>query len=917
MMVLNRVPTMKNLGKLNRPCSSRSVEIFVHYPILDQPPDFEQIRNLGGHVLNQYEEIHLLYIKIPINNLSRIKDLNGLNVFPDTQYKGCTAQSVEIIKPSASWAAIETQFGFAINGTGINISVIDTGINKTHPDLWGKVLAEYDFVNSDTDATDDHGHGTHLAGIIAGTGNESISYAGVAPDANLLSAKVLDAGMSGWGSDIIDGILWSVANDADVINLSIEPISGGATNGTDALSLAIDWAVRQGVTVIVAAGNNPGHYQVGPPGVANGAITVGATDDIDTIWSNSSSGPSLDFRLKPDICAPGINIISCRASITLPFGNGGDDYYCEASGTSQAAAHVSGVAALLLQAHPSWGPADVKAALLGTTEELGGEIYERGTGRVDAVASTNNSILTDPLLDLKLFGGNATFSTNLTLRNIMNRPISCNLTADPSITLTPITLIIPALSTGTINLTYTPNLWDAFYQEKVIRITYEGIERRIHLCHLYPRIPFTSNATSIIYNSSFSLSGNITLDQYIQSDLVNISLEIWAGPTHLATQPITSTTGTFTFPTLSNASLYRETHPLQVRLVQDGEVKFINQTLFAVQGWASSISAPQYQGRQGSSLRLEWTLTDSYIGEFNSTVEVYLQSGSNWISIGNSTTGSLDYTLALSPGTYNYRLDFNGDEIHEPTLPFYSTIRVEPVETLWDKYGVWIIVGISLFAIVFAVRTMVIRIHKSEPPILPRRKTDARIKEVKGQPPPTFKTQPKDPIEPKPLPTITSKPPLRKTPRTAPVDFTPLYRRSYLGEPPILEPILPSYDELFRRLRDTKPLPKREKRFIGNAIQLEQEYRYEDALKLVEAETALFGEASSPELQKFCKIHRGVNLIMLDRELEAIAALEDELYGLFEEKDKIPFYRLLSLAYTRLGDSELASTYRQLYKRGL
>lgn len=88
MMVLNRVPTMKNLGKLNRPCSSRSVEIFVHYPILDQPPDFEQIRNLGGHVLNQYEEIHLLYIKIPINNLSRIKDLNGLNVFPDTQYKG-------------------------------------------------------------------------------------------------------------------------------------------------------------------------------------------------------------------------------------------------------------------------------------------------------------------------------------------------------------------------------------------------------------------------------------------------------------------------------------------------------------------------------------------------------------------------------------------------------------------------------------------------------------------------------------------------------------------------------------------------------------------------------------------------------------------------------------------------------------
>lgn len=214
-------------------------------------------------------------------------------------------------------------------GRGVRVAVLDTGIDRTHPDLRTAISATRDFTG--TGIRDLNGHGTHVAGIIAARLN-NVGFVGVAPEARLLIGKVLDNNGSGSFQWISRGIDWAVRQRADVISISL----GGAT-GTNGLFTAIHDALRRGVFVTCAAGNEGSLFQnsIGYPGRYGSVITVGSHDEDGNASGFSSRGGELDFL------APGSNIWST-------YMNGG---YAELSGTSMATPFVAGLAALVIAKH--------------------------------------------------------------------------------------------------------------------------------------------------------------------------------------------------------------------------------------------------------------------------------------------------------------------------------------------------------------------------------------------------------------------------------------------------------------------------------------------------------------------------------------------------------------------------------------
>ncbi|MEJ2854090.1 MULTISPECIES: S8 family serine peptidase [unclassified Saccharothrix] len=269
-----------------------------------------------------------------------------------------------------------------LDGSGVKVAVVDTGVDAEHPDLAGRVAAAADFT-ADGDTVDRHGHGTHVASTIAGTGASSGGrYRGVAPGATLLSAKVFDRDGSGDESQVMAGIEWAVAQGADVVNLSL---GAGVTDGSDPLSELVDTlSERTGTLFVVAAGNSgSGDRTVTTPGAAARALTVGAVDRDDKLAWFSSRGPRLrDALVKPEIVAPGVDIVAARAAGTS-LGTPVDDHHTAASGTSMATPHVTGAAALLAQQHPDWTGQALKDTLASTAKDVGHKWYEQGAGRLD------------------------------------------------------------------------------------------------------------------------------------------------------------------------------------------------------------------------------------------------------------------------------------------------------------------------------------------------------------------------------------------------------------------------------------------------------------------------------------------------------------------------------------------------------
>ncbi len=321
------------------------------------------------------------------------------NIYPNYIVNVTLSDSVSLIGADDVWQMQDTS-GDNITGRGVTVAVIDTGIYREHPDFKGKAIIENDFVPStdpycgdgddDALAQDDNGHGTHVAGIVAANGQ----LKGVAPDASLMIGKVLGGQLGcGYNSWIIQGIEWAVdpnhdgdfSDGANVISMSL----GGPGNPDDPQSSAVDTAVSNGVVVVVAAGNSgPDEQTIGSPGTAKKAITVGATDKYDSIAYFSSRGPVVwenGSIIKPDIVAPGVDICSAQYDSVWNDLKCFDDAHVAISGTSMATPHVSGVVALLKQAHPDWTPEEIKMALRATAINLGQDINAQGYGRIDAL----------------------------------------------------------------------------------------------------------------------------------------------------------------------------------------------------------------------------------------------------------------------------------------------------------------------------------------------------------------------------------------------------------------------------------------------------------------------------------------------------------------------------------------------------
>jgi hypothetical protein len=261
------------------------------------------------------------------------------------------------------------------DGAGSTVAIIDTGIDGNHSSLDDqdddpttndpKVIAFYDPVNNpsltngtEVFAYDDQGHGSHCAGTTAGTGAPTYDHIGMAPQASLVGVKVLDAGGSGSFATVMAGMEWTVENryKFNIRAASMSLGGPGAIEWTsseeDSVNRYANEMVRAGIALFIAAGNTAVSAQIGTPGSAEDAITVGALDKNSAIAVYSSQGPTEEGRIKPNIAYVGSNVMS------VAFNTG--DQYTDMSGTSMATPGAAGVAALMLQANPDLSPFDIR-----------------------------------------------------------------------------------------------------------------------------------------------------------------------------------------------------------------------------------------------------------------------------------------------------------------------------------------------------------------------------------------------------------------------------------------------------------------------------------------------------------------------------------------------------------------------------
>lgn len=286
---------------------------------------------------------------------------------------------------SRQWAfdtlKAETAWRYSV-GKGVTVAVVDTGVQSNHPDLAGKVLSGYDVLDRGTPADDAHGHGTHVAGIIAAIANNRTGVAGMTRGARILPVRVLNENGSGDTAGLAEGIRWAADHGANVINLSL-----AAKLSDTATKSAVAYALSKNIVVVAAAGNDscgslgwsPTSYPAAYPGV----IGVGS------IESNGSKSSFSDCGSWVDLTAPGGRIMSTMIRNSNSALNCAvSSYYCSLSGTSMATPYVAAAAALAIEAiGPTWSQAGVQSVLTGTATDRGaaGRDDRYGYGLVDPV----------------------------------------------------------------------------------------------------------------------------------------------------------------------------------------------------------------------------------------------------------------------------------------------------------------------------------------------------------------------------------------------------------------------------------------------------------------------------------------------------------------------------------------------------
>ncbi|MFD9598915.1 S8 family serine peptidase [Streptomyces sp. NPDC059970] len=381
---------------------------------------------------------------------------NGIaKLWLDGRVEAALKDSVPQVNAPQAWAE-------GYDGKGSKVAVLDTGIDATHPDVKDRILETKSFVPGE-EVLDKHGHGTHVASTIAGSGAASAGVnKGVAPGADLIIGKVLSNEGSGADSGIIEAMEWAKAEGADVVSMSLG--SSIPDDGSDPMSQAVDaLSADDGPLFVIAAGNAYGAGTIGSPGSAEKALTVAAVDKQDNRADFSSMGPLVrSYGLKPDLSAPGVNI-NAAASQAVPGVSG---MYRSMSGTSMATPHVAGAAAVLKQRHPDWSGQRIKDALMSSSKKLDAYTpYEQGTGRLDVKAAVDTTIEATGSVAVASYdwphsASDPVAQRTITYRNTGTKDVTLDLATDTdadAYTLSTKQLTVPAGSTAEAVLSLDPS----------------------------------------------------------------------------------------------------------------------------------------------------------------------------------------------------------------------------------------------------------------------------------------------------------------------------------------------------------------------------------------------------------------------------------------------------------------------------
>lgn len=277
----------------------------------------------------------------------------------------------------------EDAYRMGLTGKGVGVAVLDTGIFR-HRDFDDRIIGFADMVSHRSVPYDDCGHGSHICGIIGGSGAASDGrYRGMAPGCSLVVVKVLDRRGNGYASDVIEGISWILRQKERlgirILNISVGSCGKRGMNENSALVKAVNRAWDAGLVVVVAAGNNgPKRMSITTPGISRKVITVGCSDDNTEVMVGghrmvdySGRGPTVACICKPDVVAPGSRVVSCANRI---------DKYAIKSGTSMSTPIVSGAIALLLEKYPTISNRDVKLKLMESSTDIGLPRNQQGWG---------------------------------------------------------------------------------------------------------------------------------------------------------------------------------------------------------------------------------------------------------------------------------------------------------------------------------------------------------------------------------------------------------------------------------------------------------------------------------------------------------------------------------------------------------
>lgn len=283
----------------------------------------------------------------------------------------------------------ERAYKLGLSGKNITVAIMDTGI-APHPDFDNRIVDFLDFCDNRIAVYDDNGHGTHVAGIVGGSGKMARErsgvafYSGVAPKVNFIILKVLDKRGNGSTEHVLRGMDWLIKNrekyNIRILNISVGMIPSAGQTEQERLLAAVDEAWDSGIMVVTAAGNNgPKENSVTIPGISRKVLTVGSWDDdvpentknSKLLKKYSGAGPTECCIVKPEVIAPGTNIKSCSKDAKG---------YVAKSGTSMAAPVVSGAIALAFQRHPDWMPADMKLKLYESVFPRGEQIGRKCWG---------------------------------------------------------------------------------------------------------------------------------------------------------------------------------------------------------------------------------------------------------------------------------------------------------------------------------------------------------------------------------------------------------------------------------------------------------------------------------------------------------------------------------------------------------